>query len=78
MKASLSGHGTRFVREANLGDSEAIWSILEPVIRAGETNSLPRDMTREDALAHWFGSGHEVFVATQGNKVLSTYYLFSL
>jgi hypothetical protein len=40
------------VRPAEPGDAPAIWRILEPVIRAGETYTLPREMPREDALAY--------------------------
>jgi len=63
------------VRAAGPDDQDAIWAILEPVIRAGETYTLPRDMTREAALAYWFGSGHEVFVAEEEVVVVGTYFL---
>ena len=56
-------------------DYDAIWSILEPVLRAGETYTLPRNMSREQALAYWLADAHEVFVATDQHKVLGTYYL---
>lgn len=51
------------IERAKDEDHAAIWAALEPVIRAGETLALPRDMPREDGLAYWFASGHEVFVA---------------
>jgi ribosomal protein S18 acetylase RimI-like enzyme len=63
------------IRTANLNDSDAIWKILEPVIRSGDTYTLPADMTREDALAYWNSPGHEVFVAEEDGKILGTYYL---
>ena len=64
------------VREARPDDADAVWAILEPVIRAGETYTLPRDMRRETALAFWFASGHEVFVAEEdGGVVVGTYFL---
>ncbi|MGB8475122.1 MAG: GNAT family N-acetyltransferase [Candidatus Acidiferrum sp.] len=63
------------IRAANLNDSDAIWKILEPVIRGGDTYTLPADMTREDALAYWNSPGHEVFVAEENGKILGTYYL---
>jgi ribosomal protein S18 acetylase RimI-like enzyme len=56
-------------------DTGAIWRILESIIRAGETYALPRDMTREDALAYWFSPGHEVFVAENAGAIVGTYYL---
>ena len=63
------------IRAAAGHDHEQIWSILDPVIRAGETYTLPRDFSREQALAYWFSPGHEVFVAEQGGAVFGTYYL---
>ncbi len=56
-------------------DLDAIWSILEPMIRAGETYTLPRDLSREDALAYWFSDGHEVLVAEDDGAAVGTYYL---
>jgi ribosomal protein S18 acetylase RimI-like enzyme len=63
------------VRPAAAADDDAIWPILEPVIRAGETYVLPRDMSREAALAYWRSPGHAVFVAEHDGAVLGTYYL---
>ena len=54
-------------------DHDAIWKILEPIIRAGETYALPRDTSREAALAYWFSEGREVFVAEDGDAILGTY-----
>jgi ribosomal protein S18 acetylase RimI-like enzyme len=56
-------------------DDDAIWAILEPVFRAGETYPIPRDIGRADALTYWRAPGHEVFVAAHGGKVAGTYYL---
>ena len=39
------------IRPAVATDDDAIWAIIEPVIRAGETYALDRDMSRADALA---------------------------
>ena len=63
------------IRLATLADSDAIWSIIEPILRAGETYPLPRDWSRSDALAYWFFTAHEVFVAEDEGRVLGTYYL---
>jgi ribosomal protein S18 acetylase RimI-like enzyme len=56
-------------------DHDAIWSILEPVIRVSETYTLPREMGREAALAYWLSSGHEVFVAEDDGALVGTYFL---
>ena len=63
------------IRPAQSGDHEAIWRILEPTIRAGETYTLPRDMARAEALAYWIGPGRETFVAIDDGEVLGTYVL---
>jgi ribosomal protein S18 acetylase RimI-like enzyme len=63
------------IRPANFEDAEPIWRILEPVIRAGETYPLPRDMSRSGALAYWLAPHHEVFVAVATEAIVGTYYL---
>jgi ribosomal protein S18 acetylase RimI-like enzyme len=65
----------RTVREAKVEDEDGIWRILEPMVRAGETYPLPREMKREDALAFWMGAGHEVFVAEEDGELVGTYFL---
>ena len=63
------------IRAARPDDADAIWRILEPVIRAGETYTLPREMPRAEAIAYWFGADRESFVAEDGGAILGTYYL---
>ena len=63
------------IRPATKTDSHAIWEILEPVIREGETYTLPRNMTEEGALAYWYAPEHEVFVAEDSNRMVGTYFL---
>ena len=63
------------IRAATAADRDPIWAILEPVFRAGETYTQPRDITREAALAYWHHEGHEVFVAKVSGQVLGTYFL---
>jgi L-amino acid N-acyltransferase YncA len=63
------------IRTAASPDHPAIWKILEPIIRAGETYTLPRDMSEPDAMAYWFSPGNEVFVAENQTEIVGTYYL---
>ncbi len=63
------------IRAAVPDDSDAIWRIIEPIIRAGDTYALPRDMSREEGLAYWFSNQHEVFVADHKRELVGTYYL---
>lgn len=58
-----------------MADYDAIWRIVEPVIRAGETYALPAAMPRESALAYWFAAANDVFVAEEEGQVVGTYVL---
>jgi GNAT superfamily N-acetyltransferase len=62
------------IRPADASDDDAIWCVIEPMIRDGETYPLPRDMTKPDALAYWCAPAHEVFV-TEDDGIAGTYYL---
>jgi ribosomal protein S18 acetylase RimI-like enzyme len=63
------------IRPAAAVDDDAIWRILEPTFRAGETYPIPRDISRPDAIAYWRSPGHAVFVAEDGGAIAGTYYL---
>ena len=63
------------IRLANCNDRDAIWQILEPMIRAGETYTLPKDMGREEALEYWFAPEKETFVWEEDGQTLGTYFL---
>jgi ribosomal protein S18 acetylase RimI-like enzyme len=51
--------------------------IIGPVIRAGETYTLAREMSEADALSYWMGPDRETFVAVEDRRLLGTYYLRS-
>ncbi len=61
------------IRPAAKDDADSICAILEPVIRAGDTYALPRDMDRAAMLAYWIGEGRQTFVAEEAGVVLGTY-----
>jgi ribosomal protein S18 acetylase RimI-like enzyme len=71
------------IRPAEARDDEAIWSILEPILRDGETYALPQHWSRGEALGFWRGGDHAVFVAELpadtasggASRVVGTYYL---
>ncbi|HWY08266.1 MAG TPA: GNAT family N-acetyltransferase [Candidatus Acidoferrales bacterium] len=56
-------------------DRDAIWAILEPMIRLGETYTLSRDLSKQQALDYWFAAGKETFVWKETGVVLGTYFL---
>lgn len=63
------------VRRATEADRAGVWSIIGPTIRAGETYTLPRDMSESAALAYWMGPDRETFVAEADGRVVGTYYI---
>lgn len=67
--------GEAIIRPATQADADAIWAIIGPVIAAGETYALPRQWSRDEALAYWFAPGHAVFVYVEAGAVLGTYFL---
>jgi ribosomal protein S18 acetylase RimI-like enzyme len=65
------------IRLAAEADHAAILAIAAPILRAGETYAVARDLTDEQVLAYWFAPGHETFVAVADGTVLGTYYLMA-
>lgn len=63
------------IRPATPADDAALWAMLEPVFRAGETYAVPRDIPRDGALAYWSGAPHRVFVAEDGGALAGSYFL---
>jgi len=63
------------IRPAADRDKHAIWAIMEPIIRAGETYTLPRNMDKASALAYWLSVEHEIFVAEENGEIVGTYFL---
>jgi len=61
------------IRPSTETDADALWRLIEPIIRAGETYALPTDMTRAQALDYWHAPGNAVFVAEEGGEILGTY-----
>ena len=63
------------IRHAAAEDDDAIWLIMQPILRAGETYTLPRDTHKKTALAYWRSAEHEDFVAEENGEILGTYFL---
>ena len=63
------------IRPARLEDAAAIWSIIGPTIRAGETYTLDPQMSEADALAYWLAADKEAFVAEEDGSVVGTYFI---
>lgn len=66
------------IRPALPEDAAALWRIIAPILREGETYAMPRDASEEEALAWWYAPGNEVFVAcaeSGDDEVAGTCYL---
>ncbi len=64
------------IRPAAQMNWPAIWQILEPVIRAGETYALDPAWPEDKARAYWLGPDRTTLVAQDaGGAILGTYYL---
>ena len=63
------------IRPVRPKDAGAIWSILEPTIRAGETYTLDPHMSEADALAYWLGADRDTFVAEEDGSIVGTYFI---
>jgi GNAT superfamily N-acetyltransferase len=61
------------MRPAISADHDAIWSMLEPVFRAGDTYAIDPDITRDDALAYW--TAEHAYIAEHDGTPLGTYYI---
>ena len=63
------------IRPAREADAGAIWSIIGPTIRAGDTYALEPDMSEAAALSYSMGTDRETFVAEEDGIVLGTYFI---
>lgn len=63
------------IRPATPADADALLALILPVIRAGETYALPRDMGAAAALGYWCGPDRETFVCEEDGVVVGSYYL---
>lgn len=63
------------IRPAAPPDDDAIWSILKPVFRSGDTYAVDPDIDRDSALAYWASAPRRVYVAEADSVTLGTYFL---
>jgi L-amino acid N-acyltransferase YncA len=63
------------IRPARAEDVAAIWSIIGPTIRAGETYALDPHLSEADAMRYWLSPDKETFVAEEEGAILGTYFM---
>jgi L-amino acid N-acyltransferase YncA len=62
------------IRPATDADWPAIWAILRPVFRAGETYAIDRDITETAARTLWLDGPAATYIA-EDDVVLGTYFI---
>ncbi len=64
------------IRTYKESDWKQVWSIIEPVFRAGETYAYSPDLTEKDAHNVWIEVPEETYIATnEENEIVATYYI---
>jgi ribosomal protein S18 acetylase RimI-like enzyme len=61
------------IRPARPEDAPALWSLMEPIVRAGETYALDPGMSEAEAMAYWLAPDKETLVAEEDGAILGTY-----
>lgn len=63
------------IRPQAAADEDAVWSVLEAVVRSGESFVNEMDSGREATLAAWRVPDGGNFVATLGDEVVAAFYI---
>jgi ribosomal protein S18 acetylase RimI-like enzyme len=64
------------IRSFKENDWPALWQIIEPVFRAGDTYAFPRDISEQEAYKVWVTVPKATYVALdEHNTILGTYYV---
>ena len=63
------------IRSAAQADRDAIWNIFHDIVALGDTYAFDPGMSREEALAYWFGADTHTYVAEDDGCVVGTYIL---
>ncbi|WP_377512935.1 GNAT family N-acetyltransferase [Octadecabacter sp. R77987] len=62
------------IRPATPDDWPAIWALLKPVFRAGDTYAIDQDIAQDAARALWMDAPAQTYVCEDG-ALLGTYYI---
>lgn len=63
------------IRAFEASDWPAVWSILEPIFRAGDTYVFSPAIGESEARAVWVDAPDATYVATAGGVIVGTYYV---
>jgi ribosomal protein S18 acetylase RimI-like enzyme len=64
------------VRLATENDRPFVWAILSDILQEGETYSLPRNWSEEEALDYWYNGDHTAYVTEDDDgNIVGTYFI---
>ena len=63
------------IRAAMEPDHDAIWRIFHAVVVTGDTYAIDPYISREEALAYWFGADIQAYIAESAGRIVGTYIL---
>ena len=63
------------IRLARVADADGIWTLLQPVFRAGDTYAIDPEISRDAALAYWMDLPAATYVVTQAGAIVGSYYI---
>ncbi|MBD8044037.1 GNAT family N-acetyltransferase [Arthrobacter sp. Sa2BUA2] len=73
MPDPAGGNVTLTIREATGADWPQIWTLMEPIVRAGETYCWDRDLDDDGARRLWFEPAPaRVYAAVEDGRILGT------
>lgn len=62
-------------RIATIKDEEALWGILEPMVRKGGTYVFSLNKSKESMMGYWMGADKTTFVVERDGELVGTFYL---
>ena len=66
------------IRLFDKNDWPAVWQIIEPVFRAGETYPFSTEISEEEAYTAWIDNPSSTYIAEdEDNNIVGTYYIKS-
>lgn len=62
-------------RKAAQSDSDALWSLMEPIIREGSTYVFSQDSSKEKMMDFWLAQDKSTYVAELDGEIVGTFFL---
>lgn len=63
------------IRSAKKNDEDSLWSVIEPIIRAGGTYVFSPQSSREKIMSYWLNEDKKTYIALIEGKAVGTFYI---